>query len=99
MKLYAAVDDAVLEELFDHLEWEEVEDISLDTLLEGKTIVGVELVDYPLTDGILIYWREMDGRLWVLEASAASAYYISPNDVDDDENPMVFQKAAFPAGI
>lgn len=97
MKLNAAVDDTILEELFDRLEWEEVEDISVDSLLEGKTVVGVELVDYPLTDGILIYWRETDGRLWVLEASAASAYYIDP--VEDDENPLIFQKAAFPAGV
>ena len=42
------------EEVFNNLEWEAVEDTSVSSVLEGKTIVGVELVGYPLTEGTLI---------------------------------------------
>lgn len=91
---------AVTEEVFNNLDWEDVEDTSVDSLLEGKTVVGVELVDYPLTDGMLIYFRETDGRLWVLESCVPDSYWFGPSASDDDEeNPLIFSKAVFPAGI
>lgn len=87
------------EEVFNNLEWEAVEDTAVGSVLEGKTIVGMELVGYPLTEGTLIYYREADGRLWVLESLVSDSCFFEGSDTDDEENPLIFNKARFPAGI
>ena len=39
---------------------------ALDDLLSGSQITGAEPIDYPLTDGVLLYLKTPDGRDAVL---------------------------------
>lgn len=40
---------------YNNLMWENVDGQSLDSLLQGLQIMGAEPIDYPLTDGVIIY--------------------------------------------
>lgn len=82
------------DDVFDALEWEAVEDVSVYNLLPGKTIVGVELCGYPMTDGLFIYYREDDGRLWVLDCSMSDEWMYGPDTTTS--NPLIFQRAVVP---
>ncbi len=39
----------------------------LDELISGCTIVGAEPIDYPCTDGALLYLKDGSGALAILE--------------------------------
>lgn len=46
---------------FDALYWKRVDGAQLDSLLTGLECIGAEPVDYPATDGALLYFRKKDG--------------------------------------
>lgn len=54
----------------DRLEWEPVMAKTLARAIEGSTVTGVEPIDYPLTDGLIVYLTDRSGRQLVLEIGA-----------------------------
>lgn len=57
---------AILEEV----EHKPVGGADLDSLVNGCVIVGAEPIDYPLTDGAIIYLKEKSGAVLALELGA-----------------------------
>lgn len=43
---------------YNNLIWEDVDGRSLDSLLQDLQIMGAEPIDYPLTDGVVIYAKD-----------------------------------------
>ena len=56
----------VTDEIFNNLEWETLDGMTIDALIAGAEIVGAEPVDYPMTDGLVIYMKTKSGELWTL---------------------------------
>ena len=54
----------------DRLEWEPVMAKTLARAIEGSTVTGIEPIDYPLTDGLIVYLTDRNGRQLVLEIGA-----------------------------
>lgn len=48
------------------LSFTELDGEKLDGLLSGSMITGAEPIDYPLTDGVILYLKTADGRDAVL---------------------------------
>ena len=59
----------------ERLDFQKLDAEQLDDLLTGCTITGAEPVDYPVTDGFLLYLIDKTGRRFVL----------SIDRVDDDD--------------
>ncbi len=55
---------------FDTLEWEPIGAKALVRAIEGGTITGAEPIDYPLTDGLIIYLTDRSGRQLALDIGA-----------------------------
>ena len=54
----------------DRLEWEPIMAKTLARAIEGSTITGIEPIDYPLTDGLIVYLTDRSGRQLALEIGA-----------------------------
>lgn len=52
---------------YNQLEWQEIEPTELDALISNYTVVGTEPIDYPLTDGFIIYLKAAAQPLLVIE--------------------------------
>lgn len=52
------------------LSWEPVDGKQLDRLTEGLTVVGAEPINYPSTDGAILYLKDSKGDLLALEIGA-----------------------------
>ena len=50
----------------ERLDFQKLDAEQLDDLLTGCTITGAEPVDYPVTDGFLLYLIDKTGRRFVL---------------------------------
>ena len=55
------------DKMFDALEWEEVDGMKLNELVAGQILTGTEPVDYPATDGVLLYLQDSTGAQTVIE--------------------------------
>ena len=52
---------------FNSLIWNTIDGEKLNELLSGCIICGAEPIDYPLTDGAIIYLRDASGEYAALE--------------------------------
>ncbi len=74
----------------DNLSWEEVDGEQLQSIIEGLTVCGAEPIDYPLTDGAIIYLTGK-GKLIALElgtnyeAANENGLYIKIANIPDEE--------------
>ena len=50
----------------DELEYKEIDPEELDDLARAAVVLGVETVDYPNTDGIIVYLRPQAGGVLAL---------------------------------
>ena len=57
----------ITDEVFDSLSWENVDGRQLDGLITGWTVFGAEPIDYPITNGAIIYLRDASGNLAAIE--------------------------------
>ena len=56
------------DETFNNLDWQAVDGMQVDSLLQGLQIIGAEPTDYPLTDSVIIYARNNDtGEIKVID--------------------------------
>lgn len=63
--------DGVINDVFNDLEWEDMDVMELDKAVEGLTVIGGEPIGCPpYTDGTIIYLRQPNGDVMVLEISA-----------------------------
>lgn len=60
------MEDAV----FDNLEWREVDGEELHSIVVGMTVAGAEPIDYPATDGMILYFRSPAGDLIAVDISS-----------------------------
>lgn len=81
---------SISEDVYNKLDWKPVHAHNLDKLLEGLTVVGSEPIDYPLTDGLIIYFKDASGHLTALDIGADA--FVS----GDDENPFYTHLAEIP---
>lgn len=66
----------------------------IDKKLEGFTIIGAEVIDYPKTDGLILHMRRPDGKLYALETGACewatadgeSPFYIYMREMIDQND-------------
>lgn len=56
-----------IDKALDKTEWKEIDGKELEEILRGQTIAGAEPIDYPLTDGAILYLIGKDGKLSALE--------------------------------
>lgn len=73
-------------EQFDRLEWEPIKEDALVRAIKGSTITGIEPIDYPLTDGLIIYLTDRSGRQLALDIGADPM-------CGPDENPFYIRLA------
>lgn len=66
-------------------EWKEIDGKELDEILRGKTVAGAEPIDYPLTDGAILYLTGKDGSLSALEIGV---------DIYNDDSQIYIKYAA-----
>lgn len=56
------------DETFNNLDWQAVDGMQVDSLLQGLQIIEAEPTDYPLTDSVIIYARNNDtGEIKVID--------------------------------
>ena len=56
------------DETVNNLDWQAVDGMQVDSLLQGLQIIGAEPTDYPLTDSVIIYARNNDtGEIKVID--------------------------------
>lgn len=49
-------------DILDTTNWKNLDGARLDEILTGCTITGAEPIDYPLTDGFILYLRNAEGQ-------------------------------------
>lgn len=54
---------------FNKLNWKAIGENDLNCIIEGMKILGTEPINYPLTDGIIIYLKDKDGAINALDIS------------------------------
>lgn len=52
---------------FNNLSWDSINGEKLNELISGWTVCGAEPIDYPLTDGAIIYLKNKNGEYAALE--------------------------------
>lgn len=57
----------ITDEVFDSLSWKNVDGQQLNGLITGWTVCGAEPINYPITDGAIIYLRDASGNLAAIE--------------------------------
>jgi len=80
----------IKEEAFNALEWRDIDGEKIDDALTGATVIGTEPIDYPQTDGLIIYLRGQSGAAFALEAGADYVF------AEDGENPFYTRLAVVP---
>lgn len=80
----------IKEDAFNALEWRDIDGEKIDDALTGATVIGAEPVDYPQTDGLIIYLRGRSGAAFALEAGADTVF------MEDGENPFYTRLAVVP---
>lgn len=55
------------DEEFNKLKWTGIDGRKVAQIIAGMVVVGAEPVDYPETDGLVIYLRNKQGKLLVLD--------------------------------
>lgn len=65
---------------FESLTWTEIgtSEDTLSRVLEDSGIYSAEPVDYPLTDGLLLYISDRNGKVRILEISIADEFLDNP---------------------
>jgi len=81
---------AIEESAFNALEWRAIDGEKIDEALTGATVIGAEPVDYPETDGLIIYLRGRSGAAFALEAGAEYDF------AEEGENPFYTRLAVVP---
>lgn len=74
----------------DNLLWEPAGAQTIAEAIEGGTITGAEPIDYPLTDGLIIYLTGRSGRQLALEIGA------DPDADPTEGNPFYINLAEIP---
>ena len=63
---------------FNRLSWEQVDGQKVDSLITGLKVVGAEPINYPITDGLIIYLKDTEGNITVLDIGT-DLYTEDPN--------------------
>ena len=74
-----------IDKALDRAEWKEIDGKELEEILRGQTIAGAEPIDYPLTDGAILYLTGKDGKLSALEIGV---------DIYNDDSQIYIKYAA-----
>ena len=69
-------------EALDNLETEHIDALELRKVIKGYTLEEVEPIDYPKTDGLLLYFRNKQGGLYVLEVGICDPAIEDPTPAD-----------------
>lgn len=73
---------------YNNLIWEDVDGQSLDSLLQDLQIMGAEPIDYPLTDGVVIYAKDTrTDKLIIIDIG------VDPFSPDESANPFYIKIA------
>ena len=73
---------------YNNLIWEDVDGQNLDSLLQGLQIIGAEPIDYPLTDGVVIYAKDTrTDKLIIIDIG------VDPFSPDESANPFYIKIA------
>lgn len=73
---------------YNNLIWEDVDGQSLDSLLQDLQIMGAEPIDYPLTDGVVIYAKDTrTDKLIIIDIG------VGPFPPDESANPFYIKIA------
>ena len=73
---------------YNNLIWEDVDGQSLDSLLQDLQIMGAEPIDYPLTDGVVIYAKDTrTDKLIIIDIG------VDPFPPDESANPFYIKIA------
>ena len=70
------METVITDEIFNNLEWSELDGLAVDELIKGASVVGSEPIDHPLTDGLIIYLKAITGKLLALDISANTEDFI-----------------------
>ena len=70
------------------LTWKAIDGLELDELLKDSNVKRVDPVDYPCTDGVLMYFLDTVGRIIILD--------IGNSALHDEEGKPFYIQAAFP---
>ncbi len=72
---------------FNSLEWEQIDaaENKLDAVLKDCRILGAEPINYPVTDGIIIYMESKSGDRLALEIGNDTDFYISLAEIRPDD--------------
>ena len=76
--------------ILDNLLWEPAGAQTIAEAIAGSTITGAEPIDYPLTDGLIIYLIGKSGRQLALEIGA------DPDTDPTEGNPFYINFAEIP---
>lgn len=79
---------------FDGLNFERTDGANLDGELTGCRVLGVEAIDYPLTDGLIFYLEAPTGERFALEVGQEPC----PLATDEDDGGLYIRTAALPSG-
>ena len=60
----------ISEEDYNRLHWKEIDGRNLEEKIEGLTVEGAEPIDYPTTSGFLLYLKDSEDNITVLEIEA-----------------------------
>lgn len=67
---------------YNALQWENVEAKKLDEIVPGFSLTGAEPIDYPITDGVILYGKDVTGNIIALDIGT------DPLSISDDTNPF-----------
>ena len=82
------------EDIHGHLtEWKPIDEKTVIATIRGATVEAVEPIDYPITDGVLLWLKAKDGHAIALEIGADT---FNPKE---DGNPFYMRIAEGSAAI
>ena len=70
---------------FNRLKWEEIDGLELAGKIKGLEVTAAEPINYPMTDGIILYMRDKEGHELALDISAEAE--------NEEENPFYIELA------
>lgn len=84
-------------DVFDNLEWENIDGMELDKMIEGLTVIGAEPVDYPATDGVIIYLQGKNKHIIAIEIETGVVHSGKSLDfISDEDDIFSIRKAVVP---
>lgn len=72
----------VTDDEYNNLDWEPLDGMKVNEMVEGLTALGAEPTDYPETDAITFFFRDRNGDILVIDTGADIF------NTGEDENPF-----------